>query len=224
MDRISFRAIHALVILMSELSLLARSTSQKPHTPGAEQVNRAGHVLRPTGRFWTTLAAIAMSAVAPASPARADAPRQLYNKTIQISWTVDQVAHTADGQSRNRAIAANQTIYVSSAGRLFMRSSRVNGTKSSQSEMAPGASQNGSGESAGVRFQGNQLIGTTAFAQGARQFVATFDGGFSSCKVTVSFGRDGGGLKRVGITGEMLTIDSMKPHGESCVIRDGNAL
>lgn len=186
-------------------------------------MNRAGNAPRPAGRFWTPRAAVAISAVVLASPAWAEAPRQLYNKTIQISWTVDQVAHTADGQSRNRAIAVGQTVYVSSVGRLFTRSSRVNGTKSSQSEMAPGASQNGSGESAGVRFQGNQLVGTVAFAQGARQFVATFDSGFSSCKVTVSFGRDGGGLKRVGITGEMLTIESMKPHGESCVIRDGNA-
>ena len=30
------------------------------------------------------------------------------------------------------------------------------------------------------------------------------------------------GLKRVGITGEMLIIESMKATGESCAIRDGN--
>ena len=182
----------------------------------------AGNVTRRTGPFWTALAAIALSVVVLTSPVSADAPRPLYNKTIQISWTVDQVAHTADGQSRNRAIAVNQTIYVSSAGRLFTRSSRANGSRSKQSEMAPGANQNQGGEATGIRFQGNQLVGSLAFAQGARQFVATFDGGFSSCKVAVSFGREGGGLKRVGITGEMLTIESIKATGESCTIRDGN--
>lgn len=177
-----------------------------------------------TGTIWPGLAAITVGLVAQASPVLAEAPRQLYNKTIQISWTVDQIARTADGQSRNRAIAVNQTIYVSSAGRLFTRGSRASGSNSKQSDIAPGAGQNQSGEAAGVHFQGNQLVGNVAFAQGARQFVATFDSAFSSCKVAVSFGREGGGnLKRVGITGEMLTIESMKSSGESCAIRDGNA-
>jgi len=185
-------------------------------------VSSAGNLTWRTYLFWTVLAAVAASVV-PASPVLADAPRQLYNKTIQIGWTVDQVAHTADGQSRNRAIAVNQTIYVSSAGRLFTRSSRASGPKSKQSEMAPGANQNQGGEATGIRFQGNQLVGSLAFAQGARQFIATFDGSFSSCKVAVSFGHEGGGLKRVGITGEMLTIESMKASGESCAIKDGNA-
>jgi hypothetical protein len=173
-------------------------------------------------RHLVTIGIFAASLVAHTLPALADAPRQLFNKTIQISWTADQVAHTVDGQSRNRAIAVNQTIYVSSAGRLFMRSMRANGSKSNQSEIAPGAGQNQSGEATGIRFQGNQLVGSVAFAQGARQFIATFDSNFSSCKVAVSFGREGGGLKRVGITGEMLIIESMKATGESCAIRDGN--
>jgi len=173
-------------------------------------------------RHLVTIAIFAASLVAHISPALADAPRQLFNKTIQINWTVDQIAHTVDGQSRNRAIAVNQTIYVSSAGRLFTRSSRASGPKSKQSDMAPGAAENQGGEATGVRFQGNQLVGSLAFAKGARQFVATFDGSFSSCTVAVTFGREGGGLKRVGITGEMLIIESMKPTGESCAIRDGN--
>lgn len=175
--------------------------------------------VRPVG----VAAVFVASLVAQMSPALADAPRQLFNKTIQISWTVDQVARAADGQSRNRAIAVNQIIYVSSAGRLFTRSSRANGSKASQSEMAPGATENKGGEATGVRFQGNQLVGSLAFAKGARQFVATFDGTFASCTVVVKFGREGGGgLKRVGITGEMLTIESMKATGETCSIRDGN--
>jgi len=169
-----------------------------------------------------TLALFGAHLAIQASPALADAPRQLFNKTIVINWTVDQVARTVDGQSRNRAIAVNQTIFVSSAGRLFTRSSRASGPASKQSEMAPGATANQGGEATGIRFQGNQLVGSVAFERGARQFIANFDASFSSCTVAVTFGRDAGGLKRVSIKGEMLIIESLKATGESCSIRDGN--
>ncbi len=154
--------------------------------------------------------------------ARADAPSQLRNKTIQVNWSVDEVARGADGVPRNRNIAVSHTVYVSSAGRVFERSSRANGRASSQSENAPGASQNRGGEATGLRFVGNRLVGDTAFAQGARHWEVTFDSSFSSCTVTVTFGREGGGIKRRGINGEMLTIESMKATSQSCSIREGN--
>jgi hypothetical protein len=161
--------------------------------------------------------------VVPAVPAFADAPRQLYNKTILISWSV-AVAQTApDGQKKNVAVAVNHTVYVSSAGRLFERSSRATRKGMKQSENAPGATQNAGGEATGMHFEGNRLVGGTAFAEGARRFVATFDPGFSSCTVAVMFGREAGHLKRKGVDGVMYTIDSMTPSGESCSIREGNA-
>ena len=167
-------------------------------------------------------AVVAALVVLPALPARADAPQPLRNKTIQVNWTVDQVARGADGVTRNRRVAVSHTVYVSSAGRVFERSSRANGPRSKESENAPGAPQNQSGEATSLRFVGNRLVGDTAFAQGARHWEVNFDGGFSSCTVNVTFGREGGGIKRRGITGEMLTIDSMKATSESCSIRDGN--
>lgn len=155
-------------------------------------------------------------------PAFADAPRQLYNKTIQISWSVAVAQTGPDGQKKNVAVAVNHTVYVSSAGRLFERSSRAAGKGRRQSENGPEATKNGGGEATGLHFAGNKLVGNTAFAQGARQFTATFDPGFSSCTVSVVFGREGGGLKRKGVDGVMYTIDSMTASGESCSIRDGN--
>ncbi len=158
----------------------------------------------------------------PALPAFADAPQQLRNKTIQVNWSVDQVARGADGAAKPRSIAVNHTVYVSSTGRLFERASRANGRASSQSENAPGASQNRGGEATGLRFVGTRLVGDTAFAQGARHWEVSFDAGFASCTVSVTFGREGGGIKRKGINGEMLTIEQMKATSESCSIRDGN--
>jgi len=167
---------------------------------------------------WIAAAIILLSTL----QAHADAPSQLRNKTIQVNWSVDEVARGADGVARNRNIAVSHTVYVSSAGRVFERSSRANGRASSQSENAPGASQNRGGEATGLRFAGNRLVGDTAFAQGARHWEVTFDGSFSSCTVKVTFGREGGGIKRKGINGEMLTIESMKAAAESCSIREGN--
>jgi hypothetical protein len=174
-------------------------------------------------RFLSKTCLIATILAIPAAPAFADAPRQLYNKTIQISWSV-AVAQTApDGQKKNVSVAVYHTVYVSSAGRLFERGSRRTAKGMKQSENAPGAAVNAGGEATGLHFEGNRLVGNTAFAQGARRFVATFDPGFSSCTVSVTFGREAGGLKRKGVDGVLYTIDSMTASGESCSIREGNA-
>jgi hypothetical protein len=156
-------------------------------------------------------------------PAFADAPRQLYNKTIKISYSASQVKTAEDGQKKNVTSAVYHMVYVSSAGRLFHRGSRATRAGMKQSDNAPGATVNAGGEATNVRFEGNRLVGDTAFAQGARRFVVTFDPGFSSCSVSVIFGRDAGGLKRRGVDGVMYTIHSMTPSGESCSISEGNA-
>ena len=158
----------------------------------------------------------------PALPACADAPQQLRNKTIQADWSVNVVARGADGVTRPRNVAVSHTIYVSSAGRVFERSSRTNGRASKQFENAPGAAQNGNGEATGLRFVGNRLVGDTAFEQGALHWEVNFDAGFAGCTVVVTFGREAGGIKRKGVNGEMLTIEQMKATQESCSIRDGN--
>lgn len=155
-------------------------------------------------------------------PASADAPRQLYNKTIQASWSVSMAQTGPDGQKKNVAVAAQHTIYVSSSGRLFERGSRASKRGRKQTDNAPDSTINAGGEATGLHFEGNRLVGSTAFAQGARRFVVTFDPGFSSCSVAVTFGREGGGLKRRGVDGVMYSIDSMKASGESCSIREGN--
>jgi hypothetical protein len=167
-------------------------------------------------------ALVATVVAAQTCPALAAAPQQLYNKTININWTV-AVTRGADEGHKVVPVAVNHTVYVSSAGRLFERGSRTTKRGSRATDNAPGATHNKGGEATGVHFEGNRLVGITAFAQGGRRFVATFDPSFSSCTVAVAFGREAGGLKRRGIDGGMHTIASMTASGESCSIRDGNA-
>jgi hypothetical protein len=156
------------------------------------------------------------------SPASAAAPRQLYNKTIQANWSVAVSQTSPDGRKKNVAVAVYHTIYISSSGRMFERGARATKKGKRQTDNAPGSTSNAGGEATGLRFEGNRLVGSTAFAQGARRFVVTFDPGFSSCSVAVTFGREGGGIKRRGVDGVMYTIDSMTASGESCSIREGN--
>jgi hypothetical protein len=154
--------------------------------------------------------------------AHAQAPRQLYNKTILISWATAVSQTAPDGRKNNVTVGVNRTVYVSSTGRLFERAIRSAPRGRKETENAPGATQNVGGEATGLRFEGNRLVGHVAFAQGARRFVATFDPAFSSCTVAVSYGREAGGYKRKGIDGVMYTIHSIVPSGESCSIREGN--
>ena len=157
-------------------------------------------------------------------PALADAPPQLRNRTIQLSWTSSVAEHDDTGQSRNVSINSSRLIYVSSAGRLFERASRWRGRMAKQSDNAPDATQNKGGEARGLSFQGGKLVGVIAWAQGAVRYVVSFDGGFSSCSVDVTFGREGGGLRRKGLNGVMYHIDSETASGQSCSIQEGNLL
>jgi hypothetical protein len=175
-------------------------------------------ILKTMGPATALLAAMTMAQVLPAQAA----PAQLYNKTIQLSWSVAVSEIDPDGKPRNVMLAVNHTIYVSSAGRLFARASRASGRKSRGGDLSPGDTHNKGGEAVGIGFQGNQLVGNVAFAQGARRFIATFDPSFSSCTVKVIFGREGGGLRRSGIDHVTRTIVSETPSGESCSIREGN--
>jgi hypothetical protein len=165
---------------------------------------------------------VAMFVVVQAVPAFA-APPQLYNKTIQMSWSsaISQTSET--GEKHYSSVAINHTVYVSSAGRLFERASRTAGKHGKGTENEPGATSNKGGEAIGLHFEGNRLVGNNAFTQGALRYVATFDSSFSGCTLSVTYGRDSrGGLKRRGINGVMYTFDSITTSGESCSIREGN--
>ena len=92
-----------------------------------------------------------------------------------------------------------------------------------KSDVAPGERQM-HGQARGLQFSGDRLIGSLAFASGAVQYVVTFSGGFTSCTVTVVQGRSGGNMRVKGLDGRMYERLSSSVSGQSCSIRDGNAL
>ncbi len=67
-------------------------------------------------------------------------------------------------------------------------------------------------------------MGTEAFASGARQYVATFNSGFSSCTLSVIDAKAGGAkIQRRGPDGAMYVLDSVSTGSPSCSIQSGNA-
>jgi hypothetical protein len=151
-----------------------------------------------------------------AAPALA-APPQLLDKTITISFTATGQAKSPDGQTRNFNTQLLRIIYVSSAGRLFMRGRASWRGGSRGGDFGPGE---GGGS---FSFQGNRLVGVVPFETGARQITVTFDPGFSSCSASVIEGHAGGVIRRTGPDGIRYEVTGGTTSAVSCSIRAGNA-
>lgn len=153
------------------------------------------------------------------------APAQLLNKTVSLRWTNSYQQRAPDGQEMGRQIASGRTIYISSAGRLFERTTRSSdGGMKRRSDLGPGETQSAGGVSKSVRWAGDRLVGSVQFESGAAQYSVSFGAGFSSCSVDVVYGRSGGNMRMKGLDGRIYEILSSTVSGQSCSVSDGNAL
>jgi hypothetical protein len=148
------------------------------------------------------------------------APAGALNKTITVSFASTGMAKSPDGQSKGYTTQVTRMIYMSSAGRLFMRHratlSSAKNAPSRGGDFAPG----GGGS---FSFQGNRLVGVISYEIGARQITVTFDPGFSSCSLTVIEGKAGGIIKRKGPDGRTYELSGVTTNSPSCSIQSGNA-
>ena len=160
---------------------------------------------------------IALSSMLLAAPALA-APPQLLDHTITVSFTATGQSKSPEGQVHSFNTQVSRIIYVSSAGRLFMRHRAANSRGNSRGgDFAPGE---GGGS---FSFQGSRLVGVLPYGTGARQITVTFDPGFSSCTASVIEGGSGGVIRRKGPNGIMYEITGATTSSVSCSIRNGNA-
>ena len=151
------------------------------------------------------------------------APQGLLNKTVTMSWSTSGTATSADGGAKGFTNINTRVVYVSSAGRTFLRMQiRSSGRKDAARGADKGPGEGGSRGS--VRLEGNRLVGTEAFASGARQYVATFDSGFSSCTLSVIDAKAGSAkIQRRGPDGVMYVVDSVSTGSPTCSVQSGNA-
>jgi hypothetical protein len=171
-------------------------------------------------------AAATLFALAGGNAAAAGVPAGAMNKTITISFTASGTGKTPDGPPRPFSTSVTRTVYVSSAGRLFMRHNAIanvagKGQKSRGGDFDPAAQSEGKGGS--FSFQGDKLVGVLPYAGGARQISATFDANFSSCTASVIEGNAGSGsFKRKGPDGVVREITNATTSGVTCSIQSGN--
>jgi hypothetical protein len=150
----------------------------------------------------------------------AGAPAQLYNKSIDIFWGENTSnKRVSDGTVVNSANRLELIVYVSSAGRPFIRIASANNYHSRTREFAP--------EVAGghVNFQGNTLVMGAASKTGvARQITVTFDAGFSGCTVSVMSGKTGASPTWKGFDGQPYEVLAVNVGSATCSIKEGNAV
>lgn len=147
----------------------------------------------------------------------AAAPAQLYNKSVVITWSESIQEKNEAGQLLNTSLSRERIAYISSAGRVFVRSKQS--TRSAQKDVdhAPGSSPGT------LAFQGNNLVGTAVFAGFARRVTVNFDAGFTSCSANVIYGKAGGPQTWKSLDGmRTLEVQSISVSGANCSIRDGN--
>ena len=163
------------------------------------------------------IVAIAFSAMTPAAAA---APDQLRNKSISVAFSVSIPAKGSNGSSRTNTRQSFRQIYVSSQGRVFVKSmKRVKGF-SKDKETGPDGGGGGA-----LRFVGNKMVGVLSFASGASQLSISFDPSFQSCSASVIMGAETGKpMVWKGLDGVIYTSTG-KPSvsSPSCSISEGNA-
>lgn len=158
----------------------------------------------------------------------AAAPPQLRNKSIVTRFALSIHQRAPDGRVSTPVVNVGYTVYVSSAGRAFIRQSRsisnpyFSGSRTT--EAGPGQSQSGNSETREMQFSGGKLIGNAAFISGAGRMQIGFDPSYARCDVSIQFGKAGGApIKWKGLDGVMYTVEAVTPGGLTCTIQDGNA-
>ena len=163
-----------------------------------------------------------LTAGIPGAQIAAAAPAQLLNKTVVVSWSRDVTEKGADGHVINIRRNDTREIYVSTAGRLFVRIyAQVNRTQRRR-DLAPGDDSTPAGPQ-DAHFEGKRLLLTSGHQSGASRLAIDFDPGFTSCAPTFTYGKEGGApIVWKGVDGATYEVISNTVISSSCEIKDGN--
>ena len=170
------------------------------------------------------LAIVGLSAIV-STAAHAGPPPQLLGKSVVVNWSETRSQRSGDNPDY-RTVDASHTliVYVSSAGRVFIR--QVNRTKSGSGKMDQGPGESGSAttsRTASFDAQSMTVIGESI--GGARRTTAKFDNSFTTCTAIQGTGFQEGKthVSISSITKKRVEIRSVVVSGVSCSIQSGNA-
>jgi hypothetical protein len=161
------------------------------------------------------------------------APKEFYGKSITLQWSESWTAKFGSEQrARNGGTATQMNVYVSTAGRPFLRvMSTGMGGRSNQEAGGSGArrstnlTETAPEEAAAakqrVEFEGRSIVVYRQFLSGAHRIAIDTDG--TTCKATVINGKEAGAnnVRYSGGYGR-YEILSVQVGSVSCSIREGN--
>jgi hypothetical protein len=160
-------------------------------------------------------------------------PKQLYGKSVIVSWTETRSQRAVGEQNFHPAsVNLQRSVYVSTAGRVFSRTTatgsgggRRRGHFSGSAESVGTTGTNYSGGASNVQFQGNSIVMTGGFTASARRVTVNLDSSFESCTAQVITAKEVGA--KVGVwrgigSGRMLEVESVSAGPASCSVKSGN--
>jgi hypothetical protein len=137
----------------------------------------------------------------------ANAPAQLYNKTITVSYTASMGGGT---------LGARRTMYVSTKGRIFVRRTRAGG----------GAFDSKDVNLENYSYSSGRIVGYHVFPEGGggQQVTISFDPSFHTCTASLRYGKSAGQPYRIRVpNGKIFSSDTPPTiSGIVCAITDGN--
>jgi hypothetical protein len=173
-----------------------------------------------------------LTALITASEAAPAPPKELYGKSIVLSWS-----ETRTGESGGfRTLSLQMSIYISTEGRTFRRMVVSRGNRrrglfggmrhaSASREHGPGEGPPPGVKAGSTQFAGHSLIMTTEFQSGARQITVDFDSSFTSCQAKVVHGKEAGvgAIRQTSVFGgEQVGARAIEVSGVTCSVREGN--
>jgi hypothetical protein len=186
--------------------------------------------------IYKCFAVIGMLMLLPATVYAGPAPKELYGKSISVAWSQTSIQRLeADQRTRSIGRAVQVHIYISTAGRPFVRTVQ-GGAPSGYNpyrEGVPVGRLGGSGETREitpgdsasndrVNFEGHSVVLYTQFQSGARRIAIDVDTAGTNCKATVVHGRERGQniVRTTGVGRAEVT--STEVGAVSCSIKEGN--
>ena len=152
------------------------------------------------------------------------APAVLLGKSVVLTWSETRLQRRLGDQNfRSVNASHNLSMYISSAGRVFVRQ-----TIRTRAGVGSGDQVSDSPQSHVVpSFVGRRMTLFSPFrAGGMRRHVITFDAAFDTCTATVAFAKEAG--RETAITGSLIDkqhlveMQSIAVANVTCVVQNGN--
>jgi hypothetical protein len=158
-----------------------------------------------------------------ASSAMGAAPDNLRNKSFTVSWTEQHNQSVNGGEFRDVSVPYQWTMYVSSAGRGFVRINAGSGRGAGSHEGVGKEGKSFGGGERAATFTSSGFVQTSTFGEAARRISVDVTGS-SGCSATITVGKMPGAemAKFTRTDGRHFEIRSLQAGAASCQMQEGN--